>query len=129
MALVNTEFERNEVDRDRSLGVLADLDVLVLAVEGGGSFVTVLATSLGSEGRLSIFSCFATVGYFTASLLCSGSGSNSSLDLLSSKFLSASSSLVEDLDIEEDVLREAILNDKVDLLRFVKLGRLGKNLN
>jgi hypothetical protein len=92
MALVNTEFERQEEYWDRSLGVSADLYVLVLAVEGIGSLLDTFFALLGSKHRLLVFSIFGSVGNFTSGLL--SFGTSSSLNLLSSKLFAASSSLV-----------------------------------
>lgn len=127
MALVNTEFERQEEHGDRSLGISADLDVIVLGEEGIGSLGCAVFTSLlRGKHRFLVLSILGGVGNFTSSLSFSAS---STLDLLSGELFGTSGSLVEDLDVEEDILRESILNDQIDLLRLVKLSGLGEDLN
>lgn len=116
MAFVDTEFEWNEVNWDRSLSVSTDLDVVMFAVEWIRCLLSGLLSSLGSKRRLLVFSILTRVRYFASSLSL---GTNSSFNLFSSQLFSASSSLVEDSNLEEDVLRESILNNQVDLLRLV----------
>jgi hypothetical protein len=107
MAFVNSELKRYEEDWDGSLGISADSNSRLFAVERNRSFLDSILASFGSKGRLLALSIFTRVRYFTSSL---GFGTGSALNLISSQLLGASSSFVENFNLESDISRESILN-------------------
>jgi hypothetical protein len=107
MAFVNSELKRYEEDWDRSLGISADSNRRLFAVERNRSFLDSILATFGSKGRLLTLSVLTRVSYFTTSLSLS---SSSALNLISSQLLSASSSFIENFNLESDISRESILN-------------------
>lgn len=127
---MDSELKWQEVNWNRSLSILADLNVLVLAVERIRSSISVLGlvASLGSIFGHVTSTLSST--FSSGSALCwSSFSASASLNLVSCKLLGATSAFVKNLDLEKNIGRETVLNHQVDLLRFVKLGRLGQDFH
>ena len=114
MALVNSQLKWQEEDRDECLSALADLHMLQLAVEWIRSACLIFLWLL----------VFVTT---CSTWLCTRFGSGC-LSILGG-FPARASPLIQHLNVEEHVTREAILHAQVDLLRFIQLGMLGHDFD